>query len=196
MSWALAFGGPGPGGGAMRCGGQRCGLPSGPPPATWSWRSPGHPGATTSNSSSWPVGRLANALGWAHPTPVRGPPLELGDRGPAAWYSSTPPTNKRLVPTRTTALSLPQNTTEAVPSHEGHPPKRALSFIGDDPGKLTGAVRPYRPQVGARGARDSQELRYRTSTGHWMPGAAANLGSVVSSDVADSISVRATYVAS
>ena len=65
-----------------------------------------------------------------------------------------------------------------------------------DTGKLTGAVRQRRARVGARGARDSEEFRYRTSTRHWMPGAAASLASVVSSDVADSISVRATYVAS
>ena len=39
-------------------------------------------------------------------------------------------------------------------------------------------------------------VRYRTSTMHWMPGAAASLASVVSNDVAGSISVRATYVAS
>lgn len=43
--------------------------------------------------------------------------------------------------------------------------------------------------------RDCGVPRYKTSTTHLRPGAAASLVSVVSNDVADSISVRATYVA-
>lgn len=59
------------------------------------------------------------------------------------------------------------------------------------------AMREQERRVGVIGAlKKYVVLPQRTSTTHWISGAAASLESVVSNDVADSISVSATYVAS
>jgi len=55
-----------------------------------------------------------------------------------------------------------------------------------------GHASPRAALIYQHAAAEHDKASYRTSTTHWTPGAAANLASVVSNEVADSASARAT----